>query len=187
MKKKANDRFEQGSSYCSACLLVIRRRGTVFDQTERHPLPYRSLNPDLIVKTTARLSERIEKRFGGRGLTQVANELTQFAQEEVGLARRIARPRSLVRSLVYVFIASGIAVIAYVGWTLKIDFQARPSLDMFEGVEAFINLLILLSAGIWFLLNLEARMKRHDVLVRINQLRSIAHVIDMHQLSKDPM
>jgi hypothetical protein len=37
------------------------------------------------------------------------------------------------------------------------------------------------------LLNLEARMKRHDVLVRINQLRSIAHVIDMHQLSKDPM
>jgi len=129
----------------------------------------------------------MEKRFGGRGLTQVAKELTQFAQEEVGLARRIARPRFLVRSLVYVFIASGIAVIAYVGWTLKIDFQARPSLDMFEGVEAFINLLILLSAGIWFLLNLEARMKRHDVLVRINQLRSIAHVIDMHQLSKDPM
>ncbi|MCR9269972.1 MAG: hypothetical protein NXH72_08305 [Hyphomonadaceae bacterium] len=150
-------------------------------------MPYRSLNPDLIVKTTARLSARMEARFGDRGLTLVAKELTKFAQEEVGLAKRIAQPRFLVRSLVYLFIASGIAVIAYIAWTVKIDIQASPSLDMFEGVEAFINLLILLSAGIWFLLNLEARMKRHDVLVRINQLRSIAHVIDMHQLSKDPM
>ncbi|MEM9571949.1 MAG: hypothetical protein AAF996_10800 [Pseudomonadota bacterium] len=150
-------------------------------------MPYRSLNPDLIVKTTEQLSVRMEARFGGRGLTSVAKELTRFAKEEVGLARQIARPRILVRSLGYLFILCGLLVIGYVTWTVKLDFQTSPSLDMFEGVEAFINLLILLSAGIWFLFNLETRMKRHDVLVRINQLRSIAHVIDMHQLSKDPM
>lgn len=150
-------------------------------------MPYRSLNPDLIVQTTARLSARMESRFGGRGLTLVAKELTKFAQEEVGRANLISRPRWWVRSFAYLFILSGVAVIAYIAWTVKIDFQGQPSFDMFEGVEAFINLLILLSAGIWFLLNLETRMKRHDVLERINQLRSIAHVIDMHQLSKDPM
>ena len=150
-------------------------------------MPYRSLNPDLIVKTTEQLSARMEARFGGRGLTLVAKELTEFAQEEVGRARLISRPRWLVRSMAYLFILSGFAVIAYIVWTVKLDFQGQPSFDMFEGVEAFINLLILLSAGIWFLLNLETRMKRHDVLERINQLRSIAHVIDMHQLSKDPM
>ena len=150
-------------------------------------MPYRRLNPDLIIETTARLSDRMEARFGGRGLTSVAKELTKFAHEEVGLAKRIARPRLLVRSFVYLFIASGVAVICYVAWTVKLDLRTAPSLDMFEGVEAFINLLLLLGAGIWFLLNLETRMKRHDVLVRINQLRSIAHVIDMHQLSKDPM
>ncbi|MEM6558121.1 MAG: hypothetical protein AAF642_19690, partial [Pseudomonadota bacterium] len=150
-------------------------------------MPYRSLNPDLIVQTTARLSERMESRFGGRGLTLVSQELTKFAQEEVGRAKLISQPRWLVRSMAYLFMLSGFAVIAYIVWTVKIDFQGQPSFDMFEGVEAFINLLILLSAGIWFLLNLETRMKRHDVLERINQLRSIAHVIDMHQLSKDPM
>ena len=150
-------------------------------------MPYRSLNPDLIVQTTARLSARMESRFGGRGLTLVSQELTKFAQEEVGRAKLISRPRWLVRSMAYLFMLSGFAVIAYIVWTVKIDFQGPPSFDMYEGVEAFINLLILLSAGIWFLLNLETRMKRHDVLERINQLRSIAHVIDMHQLSKDPM
>ncbi|MEO1554662.1 MAG: hypothetical protein AAFR82_12090, partial [Pseudomonadota bacterium] len=150
-------------------------------------MPYRSLNPDLIVKTTARLSERMDARFGGRGLSLVAKELTKFAQEEVGRAKLISQPRWLIRGFAYLLILSGIMVIGYIAWTVKIDFQASPSFDMFEGVEAFINLLILLSAGIWFLLNLETRMKRHDVLERINQLRSIAHVIDMHQLSKDPM
>ena len=149
-------------------------------------MPYRSLNPDLIVKTTEQLSARMEARFGGRGLTLVAKELTEFAQEEVGRAKLISRPRWLVRSMAYLFMLSGFAVIAYIVWTVKLDFQGQPSFDMFEGVEAFINLLILLSAGIWFLLNLETRMKRHDVLERINQLRSIAHVIDMHQLTKDP-
>lgn len=129
----------------------------------------------------------MDARFSGRGLTAVAKELTAFAKEEVGRAKLISRPRFLVRGFAYFLIACGLAIIAYVGWTVKLDFLASPSLDMFEGVEAFINLLILLSAGIWFLLNLETRMKRHDVLVRINQLRSIAHVIDMHQLSKDPM
>ncbi|MEP1143322.1 MAG: hypothetical protein ABJH52_06355 [Henriciella sp.] len=129
----------------------------------------------------------MEARFSGRGLAAVAKELTIFANEEVGRAKLISRPRFLVRGFAYFLIACGLAIIAYVAWTVKLDFLASPSLDMFEGVEAFINLLILLSAGIWFLLNLETRMKRHDVLVRINQLRSIAHVIDMHQLSKDPM
>lgn len=150
-------------------------------------MPYRRLSPDLIIDTVAKLSDRMEARFGGRGLTRVAQELTAFAREETGRAQRIARPMFFLRSLVYLFIIFGIAVIGYIGWTVKIDIQTQPSLDMFEGVEAFINLLILLSAGVWFLLNLETRWKRHAVLERINQLRSIAHVIDMHQLSKDPM
>lgn len=150
-------------------------------------MPYRRLSPDLIIDTVAKLSDRMEQRFGGRGLTRVAQELTAFAREETGKARKLARPRFFLRSLVYLFILCGIAVIGYVGWTVKIDIQASPSLDMFEGVEAFINLLILLAAGVWFLLNLETRLKRHAVLERINQLRSIAHVVDMHQLSKDPM
>ncbi|MEL7043362.1 MAG: hypothetical protein AAGL90_17720 [Pseudomonadota bacterium] len=150
-------------------------------------MPYRSLNPDLIVKTTAQLSDRMEARFPGRGLTGVAKELTKFSQEEVGRAKRIAQPRYLVRFFVYLFILGAIAIIAYIAWTVRIDLQASPDWDMFEGVEALINLLILFAAAIWFLANLEARMRRHDVLVRINQLRSIAHVIDMHQLSKDPM
>jgi hypothetical protein len=49
-----------------------------------------------------------------------------------------------------------------------------------------INLLILLGAGIWFFMTLEQRLKRGRVLEDLHQLRAFAHVVDMHQLTKDP-
>jgi len=37
-----------------------------------------------------------------------------------------------------------------------------------------------------FLTTLESRVKRARALAMIHELRSIAHIIDMHQLTKDP-
>jgi len=43
-----------------------------------------------------------------------------------------------------------------------------------------------LGAAIYFLFSLEKRIKRQRALAAIHELRSIAHIIDMHQLTKDP-
>ena len=37
-----------------------------------------------------------------------------------------------------------------------------------------------------FLFSLEGRLKRRTALRMLHRLRSIAHVVDMHQLTKDP-
>jgi hypothetical protein len=52
--------------------------------------------------------------------------------------------------------------------------------------EAGINDLILIGAAIFFLTTLERRIKRGRALTAIHELRSVAHIIDMHQLTKDP-
>jgi hypothetical protein len=39
---------------------------------------------------------------------------------------------------------------------------------------------------VYFLLSIERRLKRRRALAVIHQLRSLAHVVDMHQLTKDP-
>ena len=44
----------------------------------------------------------------------------------------------------------------------------------------------MIGAAILFLVALEARIKRKRCLAAIHELRSIAHIIDMHQLTKDP-
>lgn len=38
----------------------------------------------------------------------------------------------------------------------------------------------------FFLVSLETRLKRRQALEAIHELRSIVHVVDMHQLTKDP-
>jgi hypothetical protein len=49
-----------------------------------------------------------------------------------------------------------------------------------------VNLLIVVGAAVLFLTTLEGRWKRTAALADLYQLRSIVHVIDMHQLTKDP-
>ncbi len=47
-------------------------------------------------------------------------------------------------------------------------------------------MVVLLGVTVFFLITLETRYKRRRALRAIHELRSIAHVIDIHQLTKDP-
>ena len=58
--------------------------------------------------------------------------------------------------------------------------------SVFQGVEAAANIVVLAGAALFFLISLETRLKRSRVAARSARFRSIAHVIDMHQLTKDP-
>ena len=151
-------------------------------------MPYRSLNPDFILKTIKRLNARVHERFPDRGLAAVADELNQLAEEETGRARRLSRPNFALRLLVTLIIVAALSALAYGAWTYRLDAMQTETetFHLFQGVEALINIALLTVAGIFFLATLEARTKRAAVLKRLSQLRSIAHIIDMHQLTKDP-
>ncbi len=85
-------------------------------------------------------------------------------------------------------IGSGIALLIYVG-TLLVR-SKRASDDLFstiQAVDATFNIVILAGATIFFLVSLEERIKRRRALLALDELRSIVHVIDMHQLTKDPL
>ena len=58
--------------------------------------------------------------------------------------------------------------------------------EFIQVLEAGLNDVVLIGAAIFFLLTLETRYKRTRALKAIHELRSIAHIIDMHQLTKDP-
>jgi hypothetical protein len=46
--------------------------------------------------------------------------------------------------------------------------------------------LFFIGTGILFLVTLEGRLKRAKALAAVHELRSLAHIVDMHQLTKDP-
>jgi hypothetical protein len=148
---------------------------------------YRSLDSDLIVQTLTRLQSRVEERFPGRGLAAVARELTVIADEDRRSIRGLLRPYLWARGSVALFVLAGVAaltgIVRFVGGRLGDDWNV---FDLFQGVDAALNTLILTVAGVFFFMSLEERLKRGRILKDLHELRSIAHVIDMHQLTKDP-
>lgn len=148
---------------------------------------YGELSSDSILKTLDSLEARVRERFPDRGLSGVCSELRQIAGDHAGKVKNVSRPHYLLRALVGIVLLLGLAAAGF-GVDQKIrQLMVDPNEVMsFGGIEAIANILILMGASIWFLLNLEARIKRAQALENLHELRSIAHVIDMHQLTKDP-
>jgi hypothetical protein len=150
-------------------------------------MTYRELNPDYITRTLDKLHARVAERFPTRGLLKVCAELRDISSTHVERANEASSPRKGLRVLVGLVLAVGISAIIWgVVQKVRLLTASTDELYSFEGVEAIANMVILVGAGTWFLLNLETRIKRERALQNLHQLRSIAHVIDMHQLTKDP-
>jgi len=57
---------------------------------------------------------------------------------------------------------------------------------MLQAVESAAQDVIFLAVALYFLFTLETRLKRRVALRELHRLRSIVHIVDMHQLTKDP-
>jgi len=149
-------------------------------------MPYRTLDPAEILKTLQLLQQRIGERFPDSGLAGVCNELIVIARVTEWRSRSVGRPNLLLRILIYAAIAGGIGAVVMVSHVLKLKVGEADVIGFFQGLEAAINIVVLAGAALFFLVTIEDRIKRRRALSGLHELRSIAHVIDMHQLTKDP-
>ncbi len=158
-----------------------------------------TLDSEKVVVTLERLQARVAARFPASGLSAVAADLVTEARSTARRAAAIARPYPVTRlfvGLVIVLIAAAAVELWWLGGAAGLDWlgflkagKTRGGFDplnLAAGLESVVNLAILGSLSIWFLINAEARAKRKRTLTALHGLRSLAHVIDMHQLTKDP-
>jgi hypothetical protein len=148
------------------------------------PAPH--LRADRILATLDKLHARIGARFPEAGLTRVCADVIEAARFSARDAADLARPRLLWRMGVLALIVAGVAAQVAAFRFLRVENGALTAPELVQGLEAAVNLLILFGGAIWFLLTLEERMKRRRALDALHRLRALAHVIDMHQLTKDP-
>lgn len=147
---------------------------------------YKQLRADRIVVTLEKLHARILARFPDAGLGQVCAELIETAKFTAGDAAQLAKPSYLWRGASLLLIVAGIAAQVAAFRFLRVEQSNLTAPDLVQGLEAAVNLLILFGGAVWFTLTLEERVKRRRALDAVHRLRSLAHVIDMHQLTKDP-
>ncbi|MGK2857269.1 MAG: hypothetical protein ACSLFQ_08690 [Thermoanaerobaculia bacterium] len=147
---------------------------------------YRELDSDRIVQTLEQLTKRIEERFPGSSLAGVGRELLSFGREIEGRLQALARPNWPIRALAVLAAALVLTLVVIAIATLQVPTRVNGVVDLAQGIESAINDVIFLGLGLWFLLTIETRLKRRAALKALHELRSIAHIVDMHQLTKDP-
>lgn len=150
-----------------------------------------SLEAEKIVQTLEQLQERIADRFPDSGLSRVCRELVTAAHLTADRARAARQPNLLLRITAALVMAGFIYLVIAAGEFLHLtewfnSGERQDGVELTQALESIVNLFILTGAASWFLLTAEVRLRRHAILKYLHELRSIAHVVDMHQLTKDP-
>jgi hypothetical protein len=147
----------------------------------------RRLDPDKVVRTLDQLEARIAARFPDSGLAVVCADLAEAGRTTERRARRLSRPFIALRLFVGLIVLAAVAGVASLAWEIPWrQVLSTGVVSLAQGLESAVNLVLLSSGAAWFLLTLETRWKRRRVRTALNELRAFAHVVDMHQLTKDP-
>lgn len=138
-----------------------------------------------VIATIERLAWRIQDRFPTSELYEVCQHLHGISQRTERTADRIARPVWALRMVIVLLSVAFLLAVA----TILINYETEEHVTLFglvQAVDAGANVLILIALGAAFLWSIETRIKRSRAVRAISELRDIAHVIDMKQLTKDP-
>lgn len=144
------------------------------------------LSTDQIIATVRALRSRIHERFPGSGLERLSSDLLAIAEATGEQLRLAARPHLPLR------VGGWIAIVLLAGAFVSLALRISPRsagftlAEFLQTTESAINDLILLGAAVYFLASAEARVKRSRALRFLRDLRALAHIVDMHQLTKDP-
>lgn len=145
-----------------------------------------SLEIEKVSATIKQLNHRIEERFPDADLVEVARNLHEISLRSAETSASITQPIVSLRVAVALLIVAGGTAFLYALTLIDIDTAAFSLGELVQVTEAAMNMTVLIGASVFFLITIENRIKRRGALNALHELRSIAHIIDMHQLTKDP-
>jgi len=136
--------------------------------------------------TLVRLRERIDTAMPGRHLADVVEEVRQVVVG-IGKDARFATWRRAVRIGSWVATACLVALIVAAVVSAVRAGLGSDDVHGFEWlgvIESGVNDVVFAAVAIWFLQSLPERVERRRLLTTLYRLRSLAHVTDMHQMTK---
>ncbi|MCX6402107.1 MAG: hypothetical protein NTX33_19520 [Propionibacteriales bacterium] len=150
---------------------------------------YDKVQAEAVLATVRRLERRIDARFPERGLRKVSGDLAALVSEVQTKTQSVRDRRSWLGNLSRV----GIVVVLVLAVTVMVLAVRSAAMDAPDSglewlpvLESGVNDLIFAALAIWFLYSVPERLQRERLLTLLHRLRSLAHIVDMHQLTKDP-
>ena len=147
---------------------------------------YRSLDFNRVITTIGKLQARITERFPDSGLSKVCGDLYDLSKESKARCTWISTPLAGLRIGVGILVGAVVFLLSLTFFDLDIHLKSSEVGDIVQLLEAGMNGTVMIGAAIFFLITVESRIKRKRALKAIYELRVLTHVIDIHQLTKDP-
>jgi hypothetical protein len=144
---------------------------------------YLELDGRQILTTARRLEERIGERFP-RPACAASRPSCAWPPRRPHRAPALRRPLLALRAAAAILAVLLLAGVATVIRSLRIDTRIETVTDLVQTLESGVNDVVFVGIAIWFLATLEGRLKRRRALAALHELRSLAHVVDMHQLTR---
>lgn len=154
--------------------------------TKERAFMLRTLRAEKIVETAIALQKRIDDRFPASGISELSTDVQEVARRAAERSEVLVRPNIAIRCATVV---ATLAILALCVWSLS---QVRVGSKLFEfsdfvqNLNAVLGSIVFIGATVVYLWSVEVRWKRRGVLSAIYELRVLAHVVDMHQPTKDP-
>jgi hypothetical protein len=146
---------------------------------------YRHLDTQRIIDTVVALRARINERFPGSSLGQLTEELLKVASQAVKRSQWMQQPNLPLRIVIGFLVFLIPTLFLLLLSTIK-QYQVTEFSNLVQEIDSGISSIVFIGAAIAFLVSWERRMKRSRALEAIHELRALAHILDMHQLTKDP-
>lgn len=145
-----------------------------------------ALQPTFIVETAERLKNRVRERFPDSGLSRVADSVLEIAREADTRSSEIAKPSIPLRISAWALSVILVLGIGAAFMKVRVVGSIGNIAELLQGADAAVNLVLLLGAAILSVTKLESSIRRKKALALVHELKALAHVVDMHQLTKDP-
>jgi len=144
------------------------------------------LEPAKLQAAIRQVEARIGTRFPGSGLAGLAASLAAIAADALARSARIRAADWKLRLVSFVLLGSMALLLAFAILHAQPPPAQIEAFQLAQGIDALLSALVLCGAAAAFVVTLEVRAKRKKALEALHELRVLAHVIDLHQLGKDP-
>jgi hypothetical protein len=147
---------------------------------------YTQLDEAQIIRTIEEVRDRIAARVPEAGLGRVCAQFLDVAKEVAECEAYLRRPNWVLRAVGGAAIA-GLTILLVAIAVVAIRSPVAMTVgEVIQTIEAAVNDVVFFGIAVFFLMSIETRVKRRRALEVLHELRSLAHIVDMHQLTKDP-
>jgi hypothetical protein len=145
-----------------------------------------ALEPAKLQAAIRQVEARIGARFPGSGLAGLAASLAAIAADALARSARIRAADWRLRLVSAALLGSMALLVRLAILHAQPPPERIEAFQLAQGIDALLSAIVLCGAAVAFVVTLEVRAKRKKALEALHELRVLAHVIDLHQIAKDP-